>query len=316
MNNIRKRIIAICIVACMALSAVACSDKDTVGKGNKASSTSSSEDNSSSTESASINNPVIDDTTIEHIENEEGAPIITPFQCGSASALGMTDPNAPKDIDSPTTTAKNSSSGSNSAATQVVTAVVTDAAGAEVTDAAGEKVVETSIVTAAPEAPVPAEDGGDYKSATDSMYCLWIDISKDENYVFNDQTIKITFKIKDNIPNKDYAVRFNPDFSNIEGSTVRPKVVQGTIRVGSGDIEATDVSAEDGFVVYGDNIACNQGDTIDYYINLKDNPGLAAVLVWFYYDKNAMEVVEVDAAGEFADIAAKTQVGQKDVNED
>ena len=87
------------------------------------------------------------------------------------------------------------------------------------------------------------------------------------------------------------------------------KVVQGTIRVG-GDIAAQNVSSESGFVVYGDNVSAKAGDSVDYYLNIKNNPGLAGILVWIYYDANAMEVESIRPAGEFADFA-KTKVGSK-----
>ncbi len=302
MKNIRKRLIAVAIIASMALTSVAGCSSDSVGKGGSVS--------SSKTDSA------VDDN-LDHVEDEEGNVVITPFQTGSAEDLAINDPNAP-DSDDTTTAA------SGKATTAVGTVTVTDAKGKTVTDAEGQKVTETYIATAANSGNngnsnnnndnnSGNSDNGDYKSSTDSMYCLWIDISKDEDYIFNDQFIKIQFKIKDGIPNKDYAVRFNPDFSSVAGVSIHPdKVSQGTIRVGSGSIEAMDVSGENGFVAYGDNIACKQGDTIDYYLNLKNNPGLAAILVWFYYDKNAMEVLSVEPAGEFLEVSqGDTQVGTR-----
>lgn len=305
MTNIRKRIIAIAVLACMALSSIAGCSNNSVGKGTSATKTEISGDDSSSTESSDTTTAAsaVEEITLEKIENEQGMQVATPFTVGSSSGdnpFNLSDPedgNASVDTTEPPTT-------------KIENVVVTDAAGAAVTDAAGAQVTETVVVTA----PVNNNTSeGDYKTETDSMYALWLDISQDADYVFNDQYIKITFKIKDGIPNKDYAVRFNPDFSNNVGKTIHPdKVAQGTIRVGSGDIEPMDVSGDEGFVAYGDNIACNQGDTIDYYINLKNNPGLVATLLWFYYDKNAMEVVSVAPAGEFADIAKKTTVGQKD----
>jgi len=302
MKNIRKRLIAVAIIASMALTSVAGCSSDSVGKGGSASSSSSAES--------------VDDN-LDHVENEEGNVVITPFQTGSADDLAINDPNAPTDDD--TTTAANANA---KATTAIGTVTVTDAKGKTVTDAEGQKVTETYIATAANNGNSNNNNNNnnsnnsgnsDYKSSIDSMYCLWIDISKDENYVFNDQFIRIQFKIKEGIPEKDYPIRFNPDFSSVAGVSVHPdKVAQGTIRVGSGSIEPMDVSSENGFVAYGDNVACKPGDTIDYYLNLKDNPGLAAILVWFYYDKNAMEVVEVEPAGEFLDISdGVAQVGTR-----
>ena len=294
MKNIRKRLIAVAIIASMALTSVVGCSGESVGKGGSASSSSASEDSGA----------------LENIEDEQGNVVITPFQTGSAEDLsgsGLEDNNAPDD-----------NTADSKATTAVATVTVTDAKGNAVTDAQGQKVTETYVASAGnsgnnSNSNSGSNETGEYKSSTDSMYCLWIDISKDIDYKFNDQFIKITFKIKDGIPNKDYPIRFNPDFSSVAGVSVHPdKVSQGTVRVGSGSIEANDVSSEKGFVAYGDNIACKQGDTIDYYINLKNNPGLAAILVWFYYDKNAMEVLSVEPAGEFLEVSqGDTQVGTR-----
>lgn len=43
---------------------------------------------------------------------------------------------------------------------------------------------------------------------------------------------------------------------------------------------------------------------------MKNNPGLAAVLMWFYYDSNAIEIEDVTAAGEF-ETFARPQTGEK-----
>ena len=155
----------------------------------------------------------------------------------------------------------------------------------------------------------------EYISKTDAMYFLWMDKPKSKDYFFNGKCIRITFKIKGNIPSKDYAVRFNPDLASVSGVVVHPdKIFQGTIRVGSGSIEPTDVSSANGFVLYGDSVACNQGDTIDYYINFKNNTGLGAMLMWFYYDKNAMEIESITPVNEFAKAVenGEVSVGTKD----
>ena len=241
---------------------------------------------SSSGQAASNNMP-----TLENIENASGAVVVTPFQTGTPADianLGLTAPNG-IDLDSDDPQTKSTTQ----AATEVVE--VTQANGEKVTDANGA--VVTEIVTKTTEA------SGEYTSKTDSRYCMWLDISKDSDYVFNGDFIEVVFKLKDNIPNKDYPVRFNPDFASVAGKSVSPdKVIQGNIRVG-GDIEAQNVSSENGFVAYGDNVSAKAGDEVCYRINLKNNPGMAAMLVWVYFDSNAMEVEDVIPAGEFADIA-------------
>ncbi len=293
MKNIRKRIIAIAVLACMALSSFAGCSNNSVGKGTSATKTQVSDDSSSSSEIAATTGAAVEDITLNDIKNEDGITVATPFTVGSAGSnpFNLTDPEAGN--------LNNDTSGA-AATTKIESVVVTDTAGAEVTDAAGAKVTETVVVTSP--ATTAASDGN-YKSEYDSRYALWLDISQDKDFIFNGQFVKITFKIKEGIPDQDYAVRFKADFSNRLGQTTNPTVAsQGTIRVGSGDIEANYVDTPSNeFGIYGDNIACKQGDTIDYYINLQNNPGLVATLLWMYFDKNAMDVVSIEAVGEFAE---------------
>ncbi|WP_164173101.1 hypothetical protein [Ruminococcus flavefaciens] len=293
MTNFRKKAIALAAVACVAVtSAASCSKKQASSTNNGTSAGSNS-----SSQAASNNMP-----TLENIENASGAVVVTPFQTGTPADianLGLTAPNG-IDLDSDDPQTKSTTQ----AATEVVE--VTQANGEKVTDANGA--VVTEIVTKTTEA------SGEYTSKTDSRYCMWLDISKDSDYVFNGDFIEVVFKLKDNIPNKDYPVRFNPDFASVAGKSVSPdKVIQGNIRVG-GDIEEQNVSSETGFVAYGDNVSAKPGDEITYHINLKNNPGLAAMLVWVYFDTNAMEVEGIYPSGEFEKFAATATTGEKPNN--
>ncbi|MBP5379612.1 MAG: hypothetical protein J6Y64_08745 [Ruminococcus sp.] len=289
MTDFRKKAIALAAVACMAItSAASCSKK---GPGAASDNNTSTGNNSASQDTPGNGN------TLENIENASGAIVVTPFQTGSPADLansGLTLPDGGVDLDS-----EDPQSKSTEPATEIVE--VTEANGEKATDANGA--VVTQIVT--------KDAASSYTSKTDSRYCMWIDISKDSDYVFNGDFIEVVFKLKKDIPDKDYAVRFNPDFSTIAGKSLSPdKVIQGTIRVG-GSIDDQNVSSETGFVAYGDNVSAKAGDEVTYHINLKNNPGLAAMLVWVYYDSNAMEVEGIYPSGEFSEFAKKTQTGAK-----
>ena len=304
MSNFRKKAIALASVACVALTSFAsCMDSKSSSSnaGSKADSNVSENAtdadgntvaNANNGSGSSGNGSSGGDVDFENIVNDQGQVVVTPFQSGSSDDFGIPAPEVDLDSDDPV---------AKEPATEIVE--VTEANGEKATDSAGN--VVTQIVTK------PADSSAEnYKSKTESKYCFWIDISKDSDYVFNDQFIKVTFNLKDNIPDRDYPVRFNPDLSSVAGKTITPdKVVQGTIRVG-GDIAAQNVSSESGFVVYGDNVSAKAGDTVDYYLNIKNNPGLAGILVWVYYDANAMDVESIRPAGEFANFA-KTKVGSK-----
>ncbi|MCR4639792.1 hypothetical protein [Ruminococcus sp.] len=294
MTDFRKKAIALAAVACVAItSAASCSKKEAGSASNKTSST-----GNSSVEQATAGNM----PTLENIENASGAVVVTPFQTGSPADLANLGLTLPDGVD------LNSDDPQTKSTTQPATEVVevTQANGEKATDANGA--VVTEIVTK------PTEASGEYTSKTDSRYCMWLDISKDSDYVFNGDFIEVVFKLKDNIPNKDYPVRFNPDFATVAGKSIAPdKVIQGNIKVG-GDIEEQNVSSETGFVAYGDNVSAKPGDEITYHINLKNNPGLAAMLVWVYYDSNAMEVEGIYPSGEFEKFASTATTGEKPKN--
>jgi hypothetical protein len=280
MSNFRKRAIALAAVICVALTSFAsCDDSksDSDTKNNTETTVSADDQNASSeegsnsgeTEESGESDSKSDEKdedkdskdnapTLEHIDNDAGVAVITPFQSGSSAELaasGITVPDDDIDLDA--------------------------------------------------DDPV-AGDSKDYKSKTDSRYCLWIDISKDSDYKFDGEFIDVYFKLKKDIPDKKYAVRFKTDFSSIDGAPLTPdKTIQGDISVGS-DIEAINVSSENGFVAYGENVSAKAGDEVVYRLSLKNNPGMAAMLVWIFYDSNAMEVEDVIPAGEFADIAGSS----------
>lgn len=209
------------------------------------------------------------------------------------------------------------------------TVTVTDANGKTVTDSKGETVTETVKVTTVVKKPASSgnnssttpsksEENNDnsnsnYTPANDGRYYMWLDISKNENFYFEGDMLKMSFKVKENIPDGDYKIRITHDLSSIAGVSLNStsKSIDGTIRVNNGDIEPADVSGETGMVIYGDNVACKQGDTIDYYINIKNNEGLAAFCIWLYFDSNAFEFIEdaACASGEFEAIARETEIG-------
>lgn len=322
MNNFKKRLIALVSLTCVALSMfTGCADsKDDESK---------SEKKSGSSESSQA----------EDIEPMTALP----FKWGSAEDSGLTidgvdinqdDPVKADHVDatkSTDTTTENKEGTTAYIAGEPITEVVnvTEANGETVTEAGGQPVTEVKII--ANSTPEPNADNNnttnagsenntpetqpasEYISNTKGMYAMWIDISKNEDFYFNNSIIKITFKVKDDAPDGIYNISLNPDLSSIEGITIVPDtILNGSIKVGSGSAEAVDPSSMNGFAVYGDNISAKQGDTVEFSINMKDNPGLAALVMWYYYDSNALEVVDCVPDGEFAEVSNNsTQTGEK-----
>lgn len=304
MNNIKKRIIALISVLAVSLTGLAGCAKD-------------KEDSSGLTESNKY-------YPLKIGEEDKGLSI----DIGDTTLnLDADDPvaaptDAPAEVEPATEeVVEDVTDASGTPVTEVV--YVTEPSGEQATDGAGAVVTEIAKVTQVVVKPVEApstttqaadEGNSEYTPAVKSRYAMWLDISGDVNKYFEDEMLKVTFKIKDTAPDGDYTVRLDPEYSDIAGVSVKPsKVVNGTIRVNNGSIEAQDMSSETGsYILYADNVACKQGETVDCYINIKNNIGLAAFMIRFYYDTNALEFVDACAAGEFETIAKQTEIGASD----
>ncbi|MDE6780797.1 MAG: hypothetical protein K2J40_04985 [Ruminococcus sp.] len=313
MNNFKKKIIALVALTCVALSTFAgCSDK------NDESDTSNSKPKKGESTKAS-----------------EEIMIAQPFAWGSEEDgkitidgidINSSDPVKADHVD-PTKASETSEADKEEDTTAYVAGEpiteivnVTEANGEAVTEANGEPVTEVKTITnATPEpttangAETPAETqaASEYVSNTKGMYAMWIDISKNEDFVFNDSVIKITFKVKDTAPDGVYDIAISPDLSSVAGQIVDPDtIVNGSIKVGDGAADVVDPSSMNGFAIYGDHVSAKQGDTFDFSINMKDNPGLAGLFIWYYYDSNALEVINCVPDGEFAEVSKNsTQTG-------
>lgn len=265
-------------------------------------------------------------------KEKTSAPTQYPFEVGAGAdgnALTPADPNLDLDAADPVVSATEAevepetkiatkveevTEADGQPATQYVP--VTEADGQEATDAAGAQVTEavkvTNVVTSVVTKPVEKPTTPAYTAKKDGRYAMWLDISKDANFFFEGNMITASFKVKENIPDGDYFIEINPDLSDVAGVAIYPeKTINGVIRVNNGEIEAVDVSDETGMVFYGDAIACKQGDTIDFNINIKNNSGLVAFCIWFYFDSNALEFISATPSGEFEAIARDTEIGGK-----
>ncbi|MDE6788355.1 MAG: hypothetical protein K2J47_03435, partial [Ruminococcus sp.] len=319
MKNITKKIIAVFAVLCVAMASMtSCADKP------KDSSSSSNAENKVAKQYPLSIGGADDDNLFANgdldIDLDGDDPVAVTTKAGSDDAKTTT---AAKDDTVPVTKIQEVTDANNQPVTKIVE--VTNANGEKQTDANNQTVTEVVKVTEV--VTVPSEENAgntetsteapksDYKAKNDGRYAMWLDCSKNENFFFEDEMLKIKFKVKEGIPDGDYKIRISPELSDIDAVSVKPaKVMDGIIRVNNGEIEAVDVSNETGdYMFYGDNIACKQGDTIDFNINIKNNKGLVAFCIWFYFDSNALEFVEAGATGEYEEIARGTEIGSGNV---
>ena len=319
MKNFKKRLIALVALTCVALSAFAgCSNKE-------------NSNNDSSAKEKTSEEPVNavpfqwggedDDITMDGVEINEDDPVKADHVDPSKSS----DESSSADDES----SKNEEGSTGYVAGEPVTEIVpvTEANGEPVTQEDGQPVTEVKTITNSTPQPDNSSNNdnnsnnnsgngsntdADYVSNTKGKYAMWIDISKDEDFVFNDSFIKVTMKVKDDAPDGIYDISIDPDLSSIAGVTIVPDtIMNGSIKIGDVAADAVDPSSVNGCAIYGDKLSAKQGDTIEFCINMKDNPGLAALCVWYYYDSNAFEIIDCVPDGEFAEISRNTtQMGE------
>lgn len=295
MKIFKKRIIAFAALCCVAIGSTAgCSDK-----------------NSSKKE------PSVGDFPIEYVTNEKGAQIQAPLQVITPNADGNISFGEGVDLQAPDKTESKEpvteyvvvTDSNNQPVTEIVP--VTEANGQPVTEENGSQATTAVNVTTMITVE-PTESDPNYVSDTKSKFIYWMDISKDENFLFEGKFIKLKFKIKDDAPDRDYPIAITSDLATNEGKSLNKltKRLNGTIRVG-GDIENHDVSGETGLTVFADRVSAKAGETVDYYLNIKNNPGMVGCIMWVSYDANAMEFTGYEAAGQFADIASRVTSGNR-----
>ena len=349
MKNFKTRLIALTALLCVALSSFAGCSSSEKDNGSSGSSPKTGSDSSASDEEPVVVSPFTwgsasdsglkeprSETVSNAIDLESDDPVkkdkVDPKKEASTQLVAVLDSNG-EPVTEVVEATNNKGEKVTEAGGQPVTEVVPKVQVVEVTQPSSEgstgyiatgnvngdssKTTKSSTSDNS-ETPTSADNNNSdnntssYTPHTDGMYAMWIDISKNEDFFFNDSFVKIKFKVKEDIPDGDYNITIVPDLSSIKGVTVKPdNVYSGTITVG-GSAGTVDVSGEQGLVIYGDKVSANKGDTVELCLNMKNNPGLAALCVWFYYDSNALEMIDCVPDGEFAEIAGdKTQIDTK-----
>ncbi len=307
MKNNKHRYMVLALAAVMAISSLAgCSD----GK----------KDNSSSSTETTTIDPSILRQPLEFVfptdELEEGAtqnPLDAQDPTGAPSGDDDNSSNPGYETSQPATEYIPVTDANGQPETEYVP--VTDANNQPVTDAEGQPETEVIEVTTA----VTVEDnsgnaGGSTEAYTpynESAYAFWIDISERRDFNFDDEFIKVTFRVKDTAPDGAYDIVIsNPDFSLYGGISLDPDtIVNGKVFVNTDAEAQREITDADGFTVYCDNQSAKQGEEVTVTFSMKNNPGMCAMMFWFDYDRNAMDIVSCEAVGEFADVAQATLNG-------
>lgn len=220
-------------------------------------------------------------------------------------ALDMDDDESSGNADVPVnenvnTQNNNSSSGEDSYV------VVTDDSGNEVKDEKGNVVTEVvkgnsknNESSTAGSNGSGASGGDSYQANIKTFQAYWLDMSSGKNVVCNGDFLDVTFKIKDDAPDGNYALTAGAnDFANWDAQSVPVSFVDGDIAVGSAS-EKTAGSAENGtFTIAAGTAKGNPGDEVTVRFDMSDNPGIVALIFRFKYDANALEVVNAEVGAD------------------
>ncbi len=137
-----------------------------------------------------------------------------------------------------------------------------------------------------------------YNGTRTVMQAWWMDISKEQDYVFNGEYLTAEFKIKEGTADGIYPITLDwLDFANWDGETVEFTGVDGAIIVGG---EATENKFNDDGTpqVMVSNVSGKAGDTVKVAIHIENNPGVVANILRFGYNSDVLEYV---GGGEGAD---------------
>lgn len=207
-------------------------------------------------------------------------------------------------------------------------AVVTDSAGTPVTEAGGavvttvvnvtEVVRKTEVVTNPNNSGNSGNSGNSSETTTSSgnssyqsnmktFNAMWLDVSENKNYTFNDTFIEVKVKVNEDIPDGKYPINITwPDFAcydpEVIGKSVDPdNTINGYIYVNTPAESQT--IPDDGFTVIAENVEAKQGQEAVIKFDIKNNPGICAVNFNFEYDENAITIDSAYAVGEFEKIS-------------
>ena len=144
-----------------------------------------------------------------------------------------------------------------------------------------------------------ASGGDSYQANIKTFQAYWLDMSSGKNVVCNGDFLDVTFKIKDDAPDGNYALTAGAnDFANWDAQSVPVSFVDGDIAVGSAS-EKTAGSAENGtFTIAAGTAKGNPGDEVTVRFDMSDNPGIVALIFRFKYDANALEVVNAEVGAD------------------
>lgn len=133
---------------------------------------------------------------------------------------------------------------------------------------------------------------------------MWLDISKNKDYVFENEFVQLRFRVNDDAPDGETVIKYETDIANYKGMSVYPNtLLNSTVAVNTA-LQPRALLSDDIFSISGTNVSAVPGEEFSVYLSIKNNPGIVAFLVYFTYDSSVLDFIEAVPTGEFAEIAS------------
>ncbi len=135
-----------------------------------------------------------------------------------------------------------------------------------------------------------------------NVNCLayWFDMSALGDYYFEGEFMVFEFVLAEDLEDGYYPITVSStDIGSWELVTQVPTIISGGILVGEGTAEEQAVAAEGEFTLTVDSINAKAGDTIEVAIQLDNNPGFCAFIIYIEYDENAMTMTDAYGGEDF-----------------
>ena len=286
MKNTMKKVMTVCLLAALTLSAFGCGKKNTTSE-----------------------------MPVETISLEQTKQDLTFDFSQKGSSVDATE--AQEDVTEGETTAAQAETTAAQQYEEVTQAMnVTDADGHGVTDAAGQSVTEWVVVetrpiqtdaaqpaaTNAPQTPAAATDApaqASYTPSYDTCKAYWLDMTQQGDYNFNGEFLTITFEVNKDIPDGNYPVSIaKTDIASWDLVRYDPVCIDGEVAVNSPIADQEAMSSND-FCLKVNSVAAKQGETVTMTIDLGNNPGFCGFVIDVQYDANALTIIEADGGADF-----------------
>lgn len=277
--NIKKKLIAVAAVLAVFASFTGCKDKNGSEDAKNGSSVAANADANNSNAAVDVNNNgTLSQQEIDQISKHDLT--IEPFVPGENDV--QQDPVEPQG-------GENSTVGDNSTGDSTASNESPNNAYPVEDDDPGNNNVD-----------LPSKTGLKVHNGTrTTMQAWWMDISKQQDYIFNGEYLVAEFKIKENTADGIYPITLDwLDFANFDAKTINFTAIDGAIVVGG---EAEENKFNEGSSdpqIMVSNVSGKAGETVKVAIQIKDNPGVVANILRFSYNSDVLEFV---SAGEGAD---------------